>query len=310
MARRGLLMDMYNDMRIAAQVIKKAYIDIGKHMQTGGSRLTCIDIGNFVEGRLPGRQNFIGGYLFERWFYEHGKLSTMEMALRDEERNNGIWRTATQEEMVKLELPRWAQQVISNVNSLSQKNNQQLMYISLVCEWKGLSLLGLDIMARLGVGLSGKQLNICKHDLATAERKVTDKVIKEMQPVIWMDNYSKIFGNPNYNLTTGVYADANYSVIAAMYGDLVTDMSFTYSNAGTQLIPAAHSSMFSKQAINRIVQTFMCFDNYAQVKFYDDCLSRHPEYADFIITPQHMHAHTNVYTDSPNGLKNLRTIGM
>lgn len=198
---------------------------------------------------------------------------------------------------------------LSNLNNISQKNTHQLIYTTLIMEWKGLSLSGLDIIAKLGASISGHQYNLMKKEMAKKEHNITHNVLKKKQPIIWVDNFCKTFGNSFYNLTHGAYTAANYTAVAMLYAEHPTDMQYIFDVDGNA-IPSTSLTMLQPPACAQLLESFRQYDHYQQISFYDNCMANNPQYVDFVVTPQHTYAHHQHYLDSPNGLRNVRTCGM
>lgn len=178
-------------------------------------------------------------------------------------KEKGIWSEQIRAHIRKVEVPRWVMSVLTSTNHISQKNTAQLFYPSLVLEWKGLSRSGMDIYATLGASLTTKQYLSMKSTLADREKAISSQILTTMNPVIWVDNFSKVYSNPFYRLDVGVYRDANYTAMAMMYHSAkVVDMQFRYLRNG-DVIPGCSVLMLDKYFLELVTNLFGDFDQYA-----------------------------------------------
>jgi hypothetical protein len=90
------------------------------------------------------------------------------------------------------------------MNNISQKSTFQLFYPTLAAEWKGLSRVGLDIFAHLGVTLTSRQYTLMKRELARTEKEKTIQMTRDRNGVLWCDNFSHIYENAYYHISTGI----------------------------------------------------------------------------------------------------------
>jgi hypothetical protein len=156
--------------RTQARQIRKLQFQLIEKLKACQGRISAQELGELCEQIAPGHQHLTGGLLFEHWFYENGKKSLYDWACEEEVQNeNMIWSPQLCKQLLKVEVPRWAYSVLCNLNSISQKNTEQLFYVSLLCEWKGMSWTGLDILGKMGGALLSKQHHTMKHSLAITE---------------------------------------------------------------------------------------------------------------------------------------------
>lgn len=281
-------------------------IKLGKILNKLERRATTRDILDIAENICPTVHEFGGGQLFLSWVLENGKKSIMKWM----EEENGEWSKELRKELLRKEVPRWVMHTIVTINTISQKNTKQLFYPSLVLEWKGLSRTGMDIISHMGHSLQAKQYLLMKHELAMQEKTKSLDILLTMNPVVWVDNFAKNHGVVFYRTSVGTYYDANYTAMALMYSsEHVQDMSIKRLSSGG-VIPCCSPLMLNQQARARCAASFNQFDKYNKVLLYDNCKARQPEYEAFIIAPQHHVIDHDIYGDSPNGMKDLRTFGM
>lgn len=283
--------------------------EIGRRFREDGTRLSFKDIAQLAEDLAPGTQNWTGGVLFEQWFWENGKKVNWDLANHDMVHNNGKWTVETRRRLEKKELPRWAHQLINTINMISQKNSQQSFYHTLLADWKGLSGSGVILFSRMGAMLHDKRYQWRKRDQAETERALSQDVLKNLQPVIWVDNFTKMHGNPFYTLASGTYTESDFTAIALLHDERAVDMDYIYDYTGKPF-PSVSRTMFKANMLQCIVDRFSKYNNFKNTSYYEDCMARTPEYVDFIVTPQHTYTFNNTYADSPNGLRNFRSYGM
>ncbi len=138
-------------------------------------------------------------------------------------------------------------------------------------EWKELSRTGIDIHANLGTALRAKQYLVIKKSLALSEKRKSLDVLYDVNPVVWLDNYSKFFAFTYYQVAIGPFYEANYTAMAFMYDPTHTpDMRLLYLRSGA-VVPSSHSIMLKDTFRTRCTRTFSQYDDYKEVLFYDDC---------------------------------------
>jgi hypothetical protein len=105
----------------------------------------------------PGEYESSGGFLLEYWFYSSGP-HTLRKRVVAYMRRNGLrtWNENVNHLVVKECGSVWMFWMLKGTHDVSQKNSHQVLYLSLVLQYKGLSNSGLDILARGGVVLGNK----------------------------------------------------------------------------------------------------------------------------------------------------------
>lgn len=293
------------DIESIAHQLRKWKIILGAKLNKIHRKATTDEILQIAEEICPTKYSFGGGQLFLSWFLENGKQSMYDWATSE---TDG-WSARLRAHIRAVEVPRWVMHIISSTNHISQKNTVQLFYPSLVLEWKGLSRTGMDIYATLGASLKTKQYLDMKAVLAKTEKATSLQILATNNPVIWVDNFSKIYSNPFYRLDVGVYREANYTAMAMMYDSRVVDMQFRYI-ANRTLIFGCSTMMLQDCFLERVTDLFDDINNYSRVEYYDTCAAQHEDYMNFIVSPSHENLENDVYRDSPNGMKDFRTFGM
>lgn len=142
--------------------------------------------------------------------------------------------------------------------------------------------------------------------MALEERIISYRILDTMSPVVWFDNWNKIFKNPFYNIRTGTYTSAAYTAIALMYDAAPIDMQLTTYN----FVLSCSRRILDNERVLAISRTFQQFNNYARSQFRVGAISCHPDFLDEISSPAHEFAEDEAFIDSPNGLANMRTFGM
>lgn len=287
-----------------AMQLRSWKIKLGLQLNAMRRRANTSDVMMMAERICPTRHNF-GGQLFLSWLLENGKHSTHVWIAQEVEE----WSPALKKELMKVEVPRWVMSVVATTNNISQKNTTQLFYPSLVSEWKGLSRTGMDMNAHMGTALHAKQYLSMKRTLSQQEKARSISILETSNPVIWVDNFSKTYSTTFYRVVAGTYREANYTSMALMYDPNSTpDMNIIFHKGTT--IPSCSTVMLKENHRVRCVQSFCQYNNYQHTLFYDDCVARQPEYADFVVAPHHQQLENDVYGDSPNGMRGLRTFGI
>ena len=296
--------------RALARKFRKVRSSIAKQIRTHPGRIGLIEFGNLVAERCPGRQHFVGGELFEFWFNECGKQSSVAKA-RTTILPNGQWSAEARQYILRMDYPRWAFGELVKMYSLSQKNTPQLFFYTLILEWKGLTKSGMDLGHGFNICLHPKNYRQQKIQLVMEEKDESARVILRHQPLLWFDNYSKIFNNPFYNMVAGAYRDACYTAFAMLYAPRAAMVSMAIRVDGNaRVVVSNRTTILDLEAIAVVARSFEVFDDYASIRYYNTAVSNQAEYTNLISTPAFEYAEDADFQDSPNGLANMRTWGM
>ena len=94
---------------------------------------------------------------------------------------------------------------------------------------------------------------ICKCTWARAQ---VDNQVTRLHPVIWVDNFSKIYSNPFFSISAGPYCDANYTTVAFMFHpEQIPDMNLHF-------LALVSSFMLQERFRVRCATQFKQFDDY------------------------------------------------
>lgn len=126
----------------------------------------------------------------------------------------------------------------------------------------------MDICSHLDVSLRAKQYTVMKNKLAEKEKKVSKKHIQQHNPVIWIDNFNRNFGNPFYRIATGSFKEANFTAVALLDSPGPPPL-LPFTTINNFNIPVMSESILSRESLIVCAALFSQFNNYTCTRFYD-----------------------------------------
>lgn len=153
---------------------------------------------------------------------------------------------ADENQIVTRERSKFHGWIMSSCNSIGNFGKKQLFFSSFVARYHGLSRSGQDILAKFGYATS----KTMHGDLHREQFELsTEKALQvETKPhVIWLDNFSKIYGRQVPSINLGAWADCLWTGVALRQYTGKVPVSMNVQLKEGTVVPAMPTNLFDKE---------------------------------------------------------------
>ena len=152
-----------------------------------------------------------------------------------------------EKQIIKRERSKFHGWIMSSCNSIGNMGKKQLFFSSFVARYHGLSRGGLEILAQFGFASSKTMYGDLYREQITLAKEAAQEVATRPH-VVWLDNFSKIYGRQMPNIDIGAWADCLWTgeAFRAYTGTVPVSMSIMYNEG--DIVPAMPDDLFDKES--------------------------------------------------------------
>lgn len=151
----------------------------------------------------------------------------------------------------------------------SQKNTSQLFYISLLNEWRGLSVKGMDPAGKMGTMLASRTYRRHKNLALRVQARQVEGIIRQTSCIFWFDNFNKFFRRFVLAIPIGPYQQVSWTPLAITKLPGTSARNLSHVNRADGSLKSAYPSIvFTRRTVTELMDFFEQFNDFLPAQFW------------------------------------------